>query len=115
MDNYTIYCTEEQTRKALGLGAPISKGPMIDIIRNEIGKHCFLQGSDAYWFPTAEQMLGWLEKQGLDFYITTRGCSVVSYLDYGSIFEEHDVDRKTSTLKAIDAALDYLADNNLIK
>lgn len=117
MDNYTIYCTEEQTKKALELGAPIDT----EAFANDSRPHTTASNPKRHDFivncviPTAEQMLGWLEKQGLDFYITTRGCSVVSYSDYGCIFEEHDVDRKTSTLKAINAALDYLADNNLIK
>ena len=57
MNKYTIYCTEEQTRKAVELGAPIElyyggeyESELIDGIR--------------YITPTAEEMIGWLEEQG---------------------------------------------------
>ena len=48
MNQYTIYCTPEQTKKALKLGAPIE-----------------YQLKGAFKIPTAEQMIGWLEEQGI--------------------------------------------------
>lgn len=46
MEEYTIYCTEEQTKRALELGAPIKM---------------FLDGMDN---PTAEQMIGFILESG---------------------------------------------------
>lgn len=73
MNKYTIFCTEEQTRKALELGAPIEfevecpvnletleRSPYPDI---KMGK----DGEPILIIPTAEQMLGWLDKQGVTF------------------------------------------------
>lgn len=127
MNKYTIYCTEEQTRKALELGAPIEQTPMTDMIRDEIGKSGFLVRNLMYWLPTAEQMIGWLEEQcvlvdinpinGLHFYWMLR----TKELDEGSgkymwecQYRTPEVDseynsRKEVTLAAIDAALDYLS------
>ena len=48
MDRYTIYCTEEQTKKALELGAPI-ESEYIELICKS-----FLI------YPTAEQMIGFI-------------------------------------------------------
>lgn len=65
MNRYTIYCTEEQAKKALELGAPIEtirlqtgENPPIDSIY-------ISQQFEHYYIPTAEQMLGWLEEQGI--------------------------------------------------
>lgn len=99
MKIYTISCTEEQTRKALQLGAPLdtwgfAREPII---------------------PTAEQMVGWLESQeGIydihllrtadgewKYDVTTKYVSDKSM--YGKCRS-----RKAATLAAIDAALEYL-------
>lgn len=122
MDQYTIYCTEEQTKKVLELGAPIMDYSMFlydrdnepkMIYKNEFGIDCFCH------LPTAEQVINWLE--GLDaikgivinlrtskwyFAILTskgiRGCEVFAYDS-----------RKEATLAAIDAALEYLTNQKL--
>lgn len=49
MEQYTIYCSDEQTKKALELGAPLEY-------------HCPNERESVYHRPTAEQMLGWLEE-----------------------------------------------------
>lgn len=111
MEEYKIYCTEEQTKKAMKLGAPIEETPMMDIIRNEIGEHCLLQGSNVYWYPTAEQMIGWLEEDNSILGICIR-------YDYGWFYEIRLKNaqgkysstfhsRKEATLAVINAALDY--------
>lgn len=97
--DYTIYCTEEQTNKALELGAPLNtwgfaREPVI---------------------PTAEQMVGWLEEQegvydihllrtadGEWKYDVTTKC-VSDNRMYGRCSS-----RKVATLAAIDAVLEYL-------
>lgn len=58
MEKYTIRCTEEQTRKAFSLGAPIVISPVLDIIRDELSKVGYILDNSVYWFPIAEQMLG---------------------------------------------------------
>lgn len=58
MEQYTIPCTEEQTRRAFELGAPINtdNNPMFsDFIEVKKGLYAIV--------PTAEQMIGWLEEQ----------------------------------------------------
>lgn len=69
MDRYTVYCTEEQTMKALELGAPIKinswppingekfmwLSPPKDAIAWDNSTNCLI--------PTAEQMLGWLREE----------------------------------------------------
>lgn len=99
MKQYTIDCTEEQTKKAIKLNAPIStwgfaREPVI---------------------PTAEQMLGWLEEiMGIstfhiNYYPVPKkyGYLIIAIdcvLETGWLFNS----RKEATLAAIDAALDYL-------
>lgn len=105
MIRYIIYCTESQTLKALELGAPVKytvtgRGRLGDIIYTGVNK---------YSNPTAEQMLGWLEKQGFYFRLNTNGCSVE--IDYNCILELVNTSRKEATLAAIDAALEYLSNN----
>lgn len=118
MNEYAIYCTEVQTKKALELGAPI-----------EAQEYCPIGGLDNDWFakgrycfhiPTAEEMIGWLEKQGVNCFILrdmydddayniqinekliTTGHPQYNYpIPYDS--------RKEATLAAIDAALEFLS------
>lgn len=97
--DYTILCTQEQTIKAIELGAPI----------------------EGIFIPTAEQMIGWLEEKGLIFNIVKvtglfnkaswYGFKIISrrgYTEY-NVVQHHS--RPEATLAAIDAALDYLIEN----
>lgn len=128
MNDYTIYCTEVQTKKALELGAPIEQTPMLDILRNEIGKRCFLSDNySLYYFPTTEQMIGWLEGNGIfieinshrpdriiadwrkslyTFSVVDKFMVICKHCGYSGI--EHFPSRKDATIAAIDNALDYL-------
>lgn len=105
MNDYTIYCTEEQTKKALELGAPI--------------KMTLLEGNQLRPIqPTAEQMLGWLEEMNIKCFIipdiykddsyniqindklVTTGHSQYNYpLTYDT--------RQEAIIAVIDAALEY--------
>lgn len=111
MNRYIIYCSEEQTRKALQLGAPI------EIDSHSHGRPYIQNGTSFYLCPTSEQMIGWLEEQGIQVSI------MFSYqvspkkwnydLDNNNLilFEHNSMSyttRKEATLAAIDAALGYL-------
>lgn len=113
MNRYTIYCTEEQTRKALELGAPIENLENIKG-RYESTLDSFLIDNIVYIKPTAEQMIGWLEGQrlGIDICRDNNGYewSVWVRKDF-PFFVGNDcfLDTRTeATLAAIDAALEYL-------
>lgn len=115
ISDYSIYCTEEQTRKALELGAPLNSCYHNDDFQNtiKIGSLHYVE------IPTAEQMIGWLEEQeGIRSIEVTE-----SFGWHYRIKKKHDdvenwiqgncKTRKESTLAAIDAALGYLIGNNL--
>lgn len=100
MNRYTIYCTEEQTKKALELGAPI----------------------DSRWIgeepnPTAEQMIGWLEEQEVGCFVYKKPDHPFSAIVRVGGVKEQMIwakcysSRKEATLSAIDSALDYLIKN----
>ena len=97
MKRYEIRCTEEQTKKALELGAPITEfdseykleermsacgdipafGSFDDYLnKDEYPDICVLEIDEsryAYALPTTEQMKGWIEDTGNDirFEVTT--------------------------------------------
>lgn len=115
MEKYTIYCNEEQTKKALELGAPIEE-------------FCGLRPTTPidgilYDIPTAEQMIGWLEEHWFE-YVNISYYVTGDYWCYygetkgghdsigGKVSRNHYSSRKEATLAAIDAALDYLSNNN---
>lgn len=118
ISDYTIYCTLEQTKKALELGAHIER---VIFTTNDAYKYTKIN-EGIYIIPTAEQMIGWLEEQGIL-------CDVFPTGDYGNDgfgmrimikakrlnrFESDAITystRKEATLAAIDAALDYLTNN----
>lgn len=124
IDDYTIYCTPKQTKAALELGAKIvifsNKGQISD----ETAKrwNMFNVGIVTYRLPTTEEMIGWLEEQGVKCFVLQDIYDDDSYniqinkelirtghpqynypLSYNS--------RKEATLAVIDAALEYLSNN----
>lgn len=125
MDRYEIRCTEEQVFKALKLGAPLEKDVAFagdydfdSANKVHISKH--LAKTAAYQeyatIPTAEQMLGWLEEQGILIDIDTEwNKSVLVYVwdceNKSLINNVFHGSRKEATLAAIDAALEYLMNN----
>lgn len=124
MNKYTIYCTPSQAKKALELGAPIEYAnnynaylphKMIDFV-GESGKMECAQ----FVIPTADQMIGWLEEQGIWIHFckpnqrpTLLSFSVSNINDpFRRIFVgEEYIFRKEATLAAIDAALEHLENN----
>lgn len=130
MDKYSIYCTPEQTKKALDLGAPIVKVDTKDK-RLRYYDNLFYPIIADYPFaiPTSEQMINWLEEQGIHFEVSYMqyfhvegGRDIFDKLTYEyhisiigkirQLSKESDFSsRKEATLAAIDAALDYLNKN----
>lgn len=102
MNRYTIYCTKEQTKKAIELGAPI------ELYDNDKCPHFKWWDNFEYIIPTAEQMCGWLRCRGMKFYFNdiTSLWQVVYDIN---IIGQGCSDNKE--LAAIDAALDYLSKN----
>lgn len=106
MNQYTIYCTAEQTKKALEFGAPIEVtkqlGPLVN--RKYLSD---LETYTAIIIPTAEQMIGWLDGQGINIAICI--CADGTYYNfYHKGLMKYYKTRKEATLAAIDVALDYL-------
>lgn len=114
MERYKIYCTEEQTRKALELGAPIEYHPMYMYGDNDSPKivHYKVRNIRVFSYcPTAEQLFGWLEEQEIHITITRSddGFDVTySYIINERYGDSNYTSRKEATLAAIDAALEYL-------
>lgn len=118
MNNYIIFCTEEQTKKALELGAPLE---FIEEGKSVMGKYLYVPQKWGYYIiPTAEQMILWLEMHNCFKYITVMNPSLKNEQDMwvGLVyFTDNDKypiavetysSRKEATLAAIDAALNYL-------
>lgn len=114
ISDYTIYCTESQIKRAIELGAQMEYAKVIDTI-NGNSIRIPEETGEFYQIPTAEQMLGWLETQGLFipidksdgghiFYKIRKGNT---YICEWNSFSS----RPEATLAAIDAALDYLTNN----
>lgn len=92
MNRFSIYCTEEQTRKALEIDAPIPHHAI----------------SLKYIEPTAEQMIGYLRMKGFKFsFDDTYNYWAVS-VDCKIIDKGQSEDKE---LSAIDATLEYLTNN----
>lgn len=104
MKEYTIYCTPGQTKRAFRLGAPIAVNAITD---------------EPMLIYTAEQMIGWLEGNGILDIVISRNMSPTTF-GYTVWFtcnsfeqERHQFDtRQDATLAAIDIALDYLINKN---
>lgn len=121
MEQYTIYCTEEQTKKALELGAPIYTTN--EHLYNHPDEYKYwakveIQGNSfSARIPIAEQMIEWIEEQGLIcdiFPLEDERDKRAFAFRIGIMWNKYESDaqdytlRKEATLAAIDAALDYL-------
>lgn len=110
MNRYQIYCTEEQTKKALELGAPLI---YIEEGRDKYSNLHYLyvpQKWGYYIIPTAEQMIGWLRTKGFRFafdddtnYWNVCVGNKPITVGYGQT--------ENKELAAIDAVLEYLSQN----
>lgn len=115
MNEYTTYCTSEQTRKALELGAPIQFASINDI---RLGRYIEVESNnEAYVIPTVEQMIGWLNDKGLLVSIVPNcGDYCWQVWERSLIVDMSETETistiKEATLAAINAALDYLNKNN---
>lgn len=114
MNQYTIYCSAEQTQKAYKLGAPIAK------MTEEFNAvpSCYVDKSNnLFEIPTSEQMISWLEDGLLEeVHIEQDIDSMWSYTIYGNGNDLFGISnlypsRKEATIAAIDAALEYLTNN----
>lgn len=109
ISDYTIHCTEEQTKKALNLGAQIDTQ---EYIGGELPVDWFGEDNKCYKKPTAEQMIGFLEGRGDIKNIVidkTDGWQYVIWENNGyGIFSDAKYHSRTeATLAAIDNALEY--------
>lgn len=106
MNQFSIYCTEEQTKKALNLGAPIitSNSPFMVC--------CTLDNNGYAVIPTVEQMIGWLDEVlpeiyniAIEYKIEKRKwVYFIGWRESEPIYNS----RSEATLAAIDAAIRYL-------
>lgn len=127
ISEYTIYCTEAQTKKALELGAQIK---IAKTLRELIGiKYIHIKGEPkALIIPTAEQMIGWLRKEHkihpridcegaknyvvqLQFINSSKNIDIENRNYKGIIGHKGYPSVPEATLAAIDAALEYLSNN----
>ena len=121
MNNYTIYCTEQQAKRAIELGAPLIKIDTSDKMLIYGDNKCFPIIADyPYAIPTTDQMINWLEEQGfwyinISYYVTGdywcyHGVTNGGHDSIGYNMTSYN-SRKEATIAAIDAALDYLEKN----
>lgn len=117
MNRYEIKCTEEQTKKALELGAPIEMLPNYNEYRMFPFVKCTDGNERPCILPTSEQMINWLEEQ--DNIVSIEIFEFEGYWSFyvitvkpnDSIYGKDYETRKEATIAAIDAALDYLSNN----
>lgn len=114
ISDYTILCTSEQTKKAIKLGAPIENVYYNVVTKEALERYNLVMiGGKEYKIPTAEQMIGWLEEQGITFDVLFIHETKVYkyYFRYKDYFKRRckiSTSRKEATLIAIDVALKYL-------
>lgn len=125
MQGYTIYCTEEQTRRAYKLDAPIStiwkyNQDISMVFPTDEDKQSFLNANrysylystgesnvDKYvcgLIPTTQQMIGWLLSKGVFIDLP---CKIAKHYEHSC---EKDLVKRLqqAELAVIDAALEYL-------
>lgn len=125
MNRYETYCTKEQTMKALALGAPIILEseyytPTENDIKLDDPIPCdsYTCGYHYAKCPTTSQMIGWLRERYIRVYVKpyTDCNNMKRYKGIIHTVAERliadSMSYKEVTLKAIDAALEYLTNNN---
>lgn len=115
MDQFTIFCTPDQTKRAIDLGAPIIKSTFVT------GQKWMYIDKTIFLIPTAEQLIGFMFKhKGL------QALRIIHYPEsnrwgYTLIIKMHSIgvtlsenkdqlfsSQPEATLGAIDAILDFL-------
>ena len=109
IEDYTIYCTKEQTRIAYELGAPIG----ITLNAYENGVQLASLGDNKYlWAVTTQQMIGWLREKRLMFcplYYGDSKYAIRIFVGYTCIYTTNIFPTyEQAELAAIDKALHYL-------
>lgn len=111
MNSYTIYCTSEQTKKALELDAPLYRLSMSVDDSHLRDKSIRVEEQDElvdYAIPTAEQMIGYLRTRGFKF-------SFDDIYNYWAVSYDLKIINKGNSnnkeLDAINTALEYLSNN----
>lgn len=121
MKQYTNYCTYEQTKQALKLGAPLDSKPLRDFDYDEQYYYC-KENRKYYVIPTTQQMMEWLiEKLEItEWNLVYYGGAFWNFESYG--FEIHSKNmlmkrgvntcktRKEAIIYSINKLLDYLED-----
>ena len=111
MDKFTQYCTTEQTKAALLLNAPIESEEWnrnYPLPRYWFGDE---KTTRCYHIPTMEQMLGWLEQQGIlvsVHYSIDESCTVCATKGLDGIYKSDYMSRNRALLCCIDKSLEYL-------
>lgn len=118
ISDYTIYCTSEQTQKAIELGVPIdhSSSQFDDDCTDNIE---LLSNGLYAIIPTAEQMIGFFRSKNIHIVIHKDVIDKWSVYGHEIVPIEFTIfDRLTgynsfeeATIAAIDAALEYLKTN----
>lgn len=108
ISDYTIYCTPEQTKKAIELGAKIEYHKLSEML--DISEQVIENGSIYYNTPTAEQMIGWIESLGGIEEITVCKSGMWIWGKNHTLIDSSTnySSRMESSHAAIDAALDYI-------
>lgn len=106
ISDYTLYCTIEQTRMALELGA------QIQIVSSVLHSNNIKVVSVSNGFaiiPTAEQMCNWLRKEK-NIFFTPKKVGDNNYVLIGDLkhFQTYD-SYEEAILAGIDIALEYLS------
>lgn len=117
INDYTIYCTKEQTHKALELGTSLQEHPFCASIikaNEKMFSNLICINEKYYALPTAEQMIGWLESQGcvVEYCRLYRGNPLWAiFVNEVQVVGKYYESRTAAIYAAIDAALEYLIQN----
>lgn len=120
MEQFETYCTEEQTKKAFELGAPLKQVFYNVVTKDALERYnlVLIDGKE-YKIPTAGQMIEWLEKRGISEILVIKSSFVGKIWGFGISDQNGFItgntkdlnSRKEATLAAIDASLEYLTNN----
>lgn len=122
MTEFTIYCTPEQIKRALQVGAPIELQSEYyhptehDLkLDNPIPCESYTYGYHCAKCPTAEQMIGWLRSKGFRFKIEELSDTITAYrVTFGYWYKVgQSSNPKGATFAVIDAALEYVIKRSL--